>query len=161
MQLCNMCTKSRDDDAQTTLSAIASVGTRLIKTYGYTRPSAARYKHVLLFVVAADGYSKLARAVLTLKTMARHTEILFFDHWIVPYRKVNFLLTDNALNYVSTLCNILCRSGLFMVALPKPSKTSCIFTPNTVNIFPKFETSKNVNKFECVKFSASDLLALL
>lgn len=63
----------------------------------------------VLIIEIKDRHLKMIRAITASKTTATHTEVVFFDHWIVQYGIPEHLLTEIRDQFVSTLLTRLCE----------------------------------------------------
>lgn len=63
---------------------------------------------------------KLTRAVPSTQSTAPHVSSIFYDHWIIRYRILDQMLTDNGKQFFSksfeTLCNFLCVKHLTTIS---------------------------------------------
>lgn len=60
--------------------------------------------------VTTDHYSKLARAVPTVKVIDPVVGTVFFKNWIIPNGIRNSVLTDNGIQFLSMLFAEICAS---------------------------------------------------
>lgn len=62
-------------------------------------------------LVTKNRYSKLTRALSTLKTTAIHVANVYMVHWLVSYGIQTYLLTDNqtrfVIKFIATVCTLL------------------------------------------------------